>query len=65
MSDSYTVDIPRPKALGEVAFIGEWAKKNCPSLITVDAVRKTEGNIQYRFYFSLEKDAVWFALRWL
>jgi len=41
-----------------------WAKKNCPSYITNDAVQKS-GVYYYRFYFGNEKDRAWFALRWM
>lgn len=41
-----------------------WAKQNCPSYITNDAVQKS-GVFYYRFYFGNEKDRAWFALRWL
>lgn len=41
-----------------------WAKRNCPSYITNDAVQK-EGVYYYRFYFSNDRDQALFALRWL
>lgn len=41
-----------------------WAKQNCPSYITNDAVQK-QGEYYYRFYFSREQDQIMFALRWL
>ena len=40
-----------------------WAKKNCPSYITNDAVQK-QGEYYYRFYFGNEKDQLMFLLRW-
>lgn len=44
-----------------------WAKANCPSYITNDAVQKN-GEYYYRFYFhntdAGERDRVMFALRW-
>lgn len=40
-----------------------WAKKNCPSYITNDAVQKN-GEYYYRFYFGKEQDQIIFALRW-
>lgn len=40
-----------------------WAKKNCPSYITNNAVQKN-GEYYYRFYFSKEQDQIIFALRW-
>ena len=60
------VDIPVP-----VAFSGckntfeplEWAKKNCPSYITNDAVQ-IRGEYHYRFYFAKQQDQLAFALRW-
>jgi hypothetical protein len=50
-----------------------WAKENCPSYITNESVNTTrlkkvsggwvpDSNIVY--YFSNEKDAMWFVLRW-
>lgn len=41
----------------------EWAKQNCPSYITNDAVQ-LYGEYYYRFYFGREQDRTWFALRW-
>lgn len=41
-----------------------WAKANCPSYITVDAVRKSDG-YYYRFYFGEEQDIIFFKLKWL
>lgn len=41
----------------------EWAKKNCSSYITNDAVQKN-GDYYYRFYFSKERDLIMFSLRW-
>lgn len=41
-----------------------WAKANCPSYITVDAVRKSDG-YYYRFYFGDEQDIIFFKLKWL
>lgn len=41
-----------------------WAKKNCPSYITNDAVQKG-GVYYYRFYFGNEKDMTMFILRWV
>lgn len=45
----------------------EWAKKNCPSYITNDV--HCDGYNTYDinkidYFFSNEKDAVWFLLRW-
>ena len=40
-----------------------WAKKNCPSYITNDAVQK-QGEYYYRFYFGNEQDQLMFLLRW-
>lgn len=42
----------------------EWAKKNCASYITNDAVQRG-GEYYYRFYFGNDKDRVLFALRWI
>jgi len=41
----------------------EWAKKNCPSYITNDAVQK-QGEYYYRFFFGNDRDRVFFALKW-
>lgn len=41
----------------------EWAKANCPSYITNDAVQ-ISGRYYYRFFFSDDRDKVLFALRW-
>jgi hypothetical protein len=40
-----------------------WAKRNCPSYITNDAVQKG-GVYYYRFYFANERDKILFTLRW-
>ena len=61
------IDVPVP-----VAFPGpfsrfeplQWAKANCPSYITNDAVQ-IKGEYHYRFYFGDEQDCVAFILRWL
>jgi hypothetical protein len=45
----------------------EWAKKNCPSYITNDAVPYgAYGAREYDiiYFFGNEKDAIKFALRW-
>lgn len=44
-----------------------WAKKQCPSYITVDITVDIEAENRarhYNFYFSEEKDYVMFVLRW-
>lgn len=41
----------------------EWAKKNCPSYITNDAVQK-QGVYYYRYYFGNQRDQIMFTLRW-
>ncbi len=53
----------------------EWAKENCPSYITNDENRERNGLIMVDggwakeyyidYFFSDEKDATMFALRWL
>ncbi len=68
MKQNY-VDIPVPAALPAGDRVPgwplvTWAKKNCPSYITNDAVQK-QGEYYYRFYFARERDQVAFALRWL
>lgn len=67
MTNNY-VDIPVPVVATWNFTAGfeplRWAKKNCPSYITNDAVQK-QGEYYYRFYFGKEQDQVFFALRWL
>lgn len=41
----------------------EWAKQNCPSYITVDAILKND-RYYYRFFFGKEKDLLMFILKW-
>ena len=41
----------------------DWAKENCPSYITNTGTVK-EHKIVYSYYFSDEKDALLFSLRW-
>ena len=41
-----------------------WARVNCPSYITNDAVKKDRDDWYYRFYFGQEKDYLLFALKW-
>lgn len=52
---------PGWKALG-------WVKKNCPTYITndihYDENSKKEIIMKIDYFFSGEKDAVWFALKW-
>jgi hypothetical protein len=49
----------------------EWAVKNCPSYITNDAETVTidkyglEVYMKVNYYFSDQRDANWFALKWL
>lgn len=60
------VDMPMywPSNVDEKAYEAlKWAKKNCSSYITNDAVEK-EGKWYYRFFFSQEKDVMMFVLRW-
>ena len=70
MKQNY-VDIPVPVAQPAGRLRGppgfealHWAKKNCPSYITNDAVQR-QGQYYYRFYFGREQDQIVFALRWL
>lgn len=47
----------------------QWAKKNCPSYITNDAVAivtadLTDTTYKRIFYFGNDRDAAIFALRW-
>ena len=65
MTQNY-VDIPVPVTQPSIRFGFEplrWAKKNCPSYITNDAVQK-QGQYYYRFYFGHEQDQLMFALKW-
>lgn len=60
------IDIPVPSAMSGIEYGYEphiWAKQNCPSYITNDAVQRN-GMYYYRFYFGNEKDQIWFAMRW-
>ena len=60
------VDLPVPVAIQGSYHRYEpldWAKENCPSYITNDAVQ-IRGQYYYRFYFSNEKDRMWFTLKW-
>lgn len=45
----------------------EWAKKNCPNYITCDIHinedQKWDSNY-VDYFFSSEKDATWFSLKW-
>jgi len=45
----------------------DWAKKNCPSYITNDVHRQSNGNLDLSridYYFSEESDTVIFMLKW-
>jgi hypothetical protein len=45
-----------------------WAKENCPSYITNDVHKNTGKSghgVQIDYFFSDEKDATLFTLRWL
>lgn len=62
------VDIPVPVAKPAFDAVPgfeplQWAKKNCKSYITNDAVQKN-GIYYYRFFFSNQKDVTMFTLRW-
>lgn len=57
------VDLPAPILYVAEYEPLEWAKKNCKSYITNNAVQK-EGKYYYRFFFSDEKDIAWFRLMW-
>ena len=67
------VDIPGPRYADRVPKSAtgfealRWAKKNCPTYITNDAVQKS-GQYYYRFYFAAtpagDRDRTVFALRW-
>jgi hypothetical protein len=62
------VDIPVPATYSREEEYLTWAKKNCPTYITNDAVQR-HGEYYYRFYFGDseqgQRDRVAFALRWL
>ena len=60
------VDLPMywPSNVDEKAYEAlKWVKKNCPSYITNDTVKR-DGNYYYRFLFAQERDQIMFALRW-
>jgi hypothetical protein len=65
---SIIVELHEDKQIREAL---DWAKRHCPSYITNDvymiAVEDTSRQyteFMYRFYFSNEKEASWFRLRW-
>jgi hypothetical protein len=62
------VDLPVPVTYSRADEYLAWAKKNCPTYITNDAVQR-EGLFYYRFYFGNnwqgEQDRIMFAMRWL
>ena len=63
---SYHVDIAVPETWTFTyldVMPQKWAKANCPSYITNNAVQRS-GTYYYRFFFSQQKDAVAFALKW-
>lgn len=57
------VDIPVPEKFQNALPALKWAKKNCPSYITNDAVQH-RGVYYYRFFFGKERDVTAFALKW-
>jgi hypothetical protein len=50
-------------SFSETERLLSWAKRHCPSYITNDT-EKREDDWYYRFYFSQEKDYVFFCLRY-
>ena len=66
MSNYIDIPVPRvPPPGNEYGYEPlTWAKQNCPSYITNDAVQRN-GVFYYRFYFGNEKDQIWFAMRWV
>ena len=62
MNNNY-VDLKAPETYQAGYEPLEWAKKNCPSYITNDAVQKN-GDYYYRFYFGREQDLLIFSLKW-
>lgn len=62
MTERY-VDIPVPDDWQESLPALTWAKRNCPSYITNDAIL-INGVYHYRFYFGRVQDQFVFALRW-
>ena len=45
----------------------DWAYKNCPSYITNTLHENDQGNFEHQhidYFFSDEKDAILFALKW-
>jgi hypothetical protein len=61
------VELPVPPTYSRADEYLAWAKTNCPTYITNDAVQR-EGLFYYRFYFGDseqgERDRAWFAMRW-
>jgi hypothetical protein len=62
MSEKY-VDLWAPEVYDSVYAPLGWAKRNCPSYITNNAVQKN-GDYYYRFYFGDEQDQLLFLLKW-
>jgi len=44
-----------------------WAKEHCPGYITNDVAENVgiRSVVQIDYFFASERDATWFALRWL
>jgi len=62
MSEKY-VDLRAPEVHDSAYAPMGWAKRNCPSYITNNAVQKN-GDYYYRFYFGDEQDQLLFQLKW-
>lgn len=59
---SYTVSFPD---ITDYDDRYQWAKKHCKSFESTDyADCLGENDVIYDFYFSDEKDAMWFKLKW-
>ena len=61
---SYIFYSPISTSFLETDKMIKYAKENCPSYITCDAVARGQNNWYYRFYFGDEKDYILFLLRW-
>jgi hypothetical protein len=55
---------PISKSFLEIDKMVSYAKENCPSYITCDAVARGKNYGNYRFHFGNEKDYMLFVLRW-
>jgi hypothetical protein len=60
----YSVMIPR-RRYTQGDNPGDWAKINCPSYLSATWYLHEDANrAKEEYYFSNEKDAFWFRMRW-